>query len=221
MMPKKTRSEICLTSPVRTAEGDEVIDIGRDPNWPRELPAQLREPVVVDVEACAEKIMGTPDKFSRMQAETNFNAKLRAELHERWHLALRTFGEVDAKEEYWKYLALTMLREFVPGLRVKYVFPARTPARVMTDEHVYAVVDHVDEVTAALQAKRSSKSPKVLQRTALRHAYNHWPKHLGRKRPTLESWETHYHQCKQQYWRLNMSLVELSSLLQAPNSPEM
>jgi hypothetical protein len=55
MMPKKTRSEICLTYPVRTAEGDEVIDIGRDPNWPRELPAQLREQVVVDVGGLASR----------------------------------------------------------------------------------------------------------------------------------------------------------------------
>jgi hypothetical protein len=100
--------------------------------------------------------VSAPDKVSRTQAEIDFNAKQHAELNERWHLALRTFGAKDDSKESWKHLALTMLREFVPGLQVKYVFPARTPARVMTDEHVYAVVDHVDEVTAALQAKRSS-----------------------------------------------------------------
>ena len=80
-----------------------------------------------------------------------------------------------------------MLREYVPGLQVKYVVPVRTPARVMTDEHVYAVMDHVDEVMAALQANRSSKSTKVLQRAALRHVYDNWPEHLGRKRSTQES----------------------------------
>ena len=218
MMSKKTRSEIYLTYPTRTAEGDEAI-FDR-PNSPRELPAQLSERVVVDVRASAEKIASAPNEVLRMQAETDFRAKLHAELHERWHLALRIFGKADA-DEYWKSLALTMLREFVPGLQVEYVIPVRTLPRVMTDEHVYAVVDHVEGVIAALQANRSSKSAKVLQRTALRHVYKNWPKHLGRKRPTPESWETHYHQCKQEYWRLNTSLEKLSSLLQAPASPEM
>jgi hypothetical protein len=95
----------------------------------------------------------------------------------------------------------------------------------MTREHINAVVAHVDGVMAALKVKRSSKSPKVLQRDvrqrdALRHVYKNWPEHLGRKRLTSESWETHYHQCIREYWHLN-TLGELSSLLQAPDSPEM
>jgi len=132
MMPKKARSEIYLTFPTLTAEGDEVIDINR-PNAPRELPAQLSEPVVVDAVALVEKIASAPDKISRIQAQNDLNAKLHAGLHERWHLALRTFGEDAAKEGedgvvvYWKHLALTMLREYVPGLQVKYVVPVRTP----------------------------------------------------------------------------------------------
>jgi len=220
-MPKKTRSEIYLTFPRRTVEGDERIQFGRDPFEPRELPSQLSDPLVVDEEASVEKIASTPDKISRMQAETAFHARLHAELDDRWHLALQTFGAKDDSQESWKHVALAVLGEFVPGLHVKCAVPVSTPARVMTDEHVYAVMDHVDGVMAALQAKRSSKSPKVLQRDALRHVYKNWPEHLGRKRPTQASWETHYHQCKKRHAHLNMSLAALSSLLQAPAKPEM
>ena len=88
----------------------------------------------------------------------------------------------------------------------------------MTEEHVYAVVDHVDQVLATLQEGKSTKSAKVLQRNALRHVYKNWPQHLGRKRTSFQSWETHYHQCKQEHWKLNTSLLKLSNLLQSPGN---
>jgi hypothetical protein len=218
-MPKKTRSKIYETFPVRSEKGDE--EFAFVPVKSRELPARLRKPISVNAEAQALRVMKAPNKVSRMQVEIEFATRLHKEISQRWQNALQCFDAKDNSMESWRGVALNLMREFIPGLSVEYVSQAEAKPRVMTEEHIYAVVDHVDEVLKTLQDGKSAKSAKVLQRNALRHVYKNWPEHLGRKRSTFQSWETHYHQCMKEHAQLSISLLKLSNLLQSPGNGKM
>ena len=209
-MPKTTR-EYWQSILVRTTTGDEDISFLQGREWPGALPPRLRDPFLVDVETYYGKLMDAPDEAARAQVEDDLASKLKSEMRERLELAFQYFGGKDRSAESWKHVAHTVLRQFVPGLSVGFDYLADPKPTLMTEGHVKAVVEHVDQVFAQLRAGRSNKSPKVPRRKALRQVYKHWPGHLGRKRKTFEAWETHYHRCKQEHLRLS-----LSRLLQSP-----
>ena len=76
------------------------------------------------------RLMKAPDKVSQMQVEIEFATRLHAEINQRWQNALQCFDVKDNSMESWRGLALDLMREFIPGLSVEYVFPAVAKPRL-------------------------------------------------------------------------------------------
>lgn len=192
---KKMKSEFVRTHPIRNGDGEEGFYFS--PVKQRALPKSLREPLVVNMikyrKHCDEKIAA--GDFDLNERRHEFYQAIYTKMRPRWAMMMDIYGVQAHTLEDWRRLALTLAGESIPGLQIEIIDFADPAPRVRTDKNMKALVAHVQTVAEEMKKERTAKSSKVTLTQVLKHVFNNRPAHLGKKRSTVRSFESQYHQC--------------------------
>jgi hypothetical protein len=168
-MVKKTRSEIYKTS----FPAPDVAEFTHDSDEfaPTVFPRRLNEPMRVDMELLARLDTAGKSEGSirHLEVWSRWQASQLDELRGRW-AELFAFYKINARssEDAWRRLAISLARDFVPGLRVENVYPTKT----FLDEQT-RLMNVITAVASALRIRRESAQGRhhVSERTVLENDF--------------------------------------------------